>query len=676
MIRVLLTTALLVTLAPTAQAAPPEVPGQISYQGVLLDTLGEPRTGNVDLTLRIFDAPSAGTLVYKQVFAAVPLSAGVFTVRLGPAGAPTDTPANPLTTSLTDALGGDAGPTAPGRFLEVTVGLEGALARTQILTAPYALRAAAADTAVVAEVAAVADNVTEVNGLDAAVLNQLFQFGNSDLNGPPNADPSEGTADLDGDGRMNFIDDDNDGDSINDQRELSDGSNMNLVTPTLSGVEPDPVFLFDPATVTLGGLHFDPGMTVFLDGDPIASSGVTATSATIQPASGHPAGSVPIFVELPNGQRSLEETLTFSATPPPGVALGGTAGGTVSVSVRGLSQVAISSDFAYAVDTGGGGITDVSVSFNQMLNPGGFTPSQIAVAWAPDGRLVGLRCHPNASGCQVQVIRDADGDHLLEAAEDEVLLGPSYTGTTLRLWGPALAFDASGNVVAAYTMTENVANARPTVLHDRNGNGAFSAGAPERVQIETIAQASGNFGSLAIDPDGQVAYAYGLGLGGGVAAGFRVAWDRNGDGDYADVVGGTPETFTAFSTGGATQLRPCGGIAFEPSGRLAALFAEASASSLRYFRDMNDDGDLVDVEDTQVILGTPTSNCAIHGHPTTGIATAFPTLNVDRNADGDFDDATEATGVSVSGARVGVAFGSGGRAWIGGSGGALNIDPH
>jgi hypothetical protein len=293
--------------------------------------------------------------------------------------------------------------------------------------------------------------------------------------------------------------------------------------------------------------------------------------------------------------------------------------------------------------------------------------------------LVGLRCQPQLAACQIQVIRDADGDHVLDAAEDEVLLGPSYAGATggsnLRLWGPGLAFDPSGNIVAAYTMTATGGNARPTVLHDRDGNGAFSAGAPETVQIENFLQASGNFGSLAIDPSGNVAYAYGLAVESGTTAGFRVAWDRNGDGDYADTVGGTPETFTAFATGDASQNRPCGGIAFDTAGRLNALFSEPAASSVRFFRDVDDDGDFTDPGDIQTILAGPATRCAIAGHPTTGIVTAFPTLNVDRNDDGDFADPNEATGVGPGGNRVGLAFSGDGRAWIGSSNGSLNIDP-
>jgi hypothetical protein len=129
-------------VAGAASAAPPAPPPQVTYQGVLLDLLGMPQTGSVDLTIRVYDALTGGTLVYMQSFSGVPLSDGVFTVTVGPTGDAADTPADPLTTSLEDALVGDVGPTAPGRFLEVTVGTDGALARTQILTVPYALEAA------------------------------------------------------------------------------------------------------------------------------------------------------------------------------------------------------------------------------------------------------------------------------------------------------------------------------------------------------------------------------------------------------------------------------------------------------------------------------------------------------------------------------------------------------
>ena len=70
---------------------------------------------------------------------------------------------------------------------------------------------------------------------------------------PPNLDPSEGTADVDGDGTPNFIDPDNDGDGLLDANELAMGSSINLETPQIFGVTPSPVPSFTPTTVQVDG---------------------------------------------------------------------------------------------------------------------------------------------------------------------------------------------------------------------------------------------------------------------------------------------------------------------------------------------------------------------------------------------------------------------------------------
>ena len=57
--------ALVFGLGAAADAAAPEAPTTISYQGVLLDSVGDPRTGPVDLTLRLYDA--RGVLNYEAV---------------------------------------------------------------------------------------------------------------------------------------------------------------------------------------------------------------------------------------------------------------------------------------------------------------------------------------------------------------------------------------------------------------------------------------------------------------------------------------------------------------------------------------------------------------------------------------------------------------------------------
>src|SRR5262245_20520033 len=106
---------LALALGDSALAAPPEIPDRVSYSAAVPGG----GAGPVDLTIRIFDAPSSGTLLYVQDFADVPLADGAFSVMLGPTGRATDSPVDPLTTSLVTALAGDLAATAPGRFVEV-----------------------------------------------------------------------------------------------------------------------------------------------------------------------------------------------------------------------------------------------------------------------------------------------------------------------------------------------------------------------------------------------------------------------------------------------------------------------------------------------------------------------------------------------------------------------------
>ena len=248
--------------AQSVAAAPPTVPASLPYQGLLLDGLGQPRTGSVDLTLRIYDAVAGGVLVYKQSFPSVTLSDGVFTVQLGPAGEGSDAPANPLTTSLATALGGDTGPTSPLRFLEVTVGSDGPLARTQILSSAYAVRASSAATADTATSAQTADDVANVGGVAAAYVTQFFKYFAADGSDPPNDDPREGLADVDGDGLANFMDPDNDGDGLSDHEELLANSDINLVSPRITSVSPNKLFFDSSATVVVQGTGFQPGLSV------------------------------------------------------------------------------------------------------------------------------------------------------------------------------------------------------------------------------------------------------------------------------------------------------------------------------------------------------------------------------------------------------------------------------
>jgi hypothetical protein len=217
----------------TDRCRSPEVPTSIAYQGRLLDEFGEPRTGSVDLTLRIHDAVVGGTLVYRQDLPSVLLADGVFSVQLGPTGEATDSPTDPLTTILAAALMGDAGPTAPVRFIETTVGGEDPLARTQILASAYALRAwsaVSADTAT---------SSSQVGGFPSEWIAQLLTHTLADGSEPPNTDVREGLADPDGDGLANFVDPDNDNDALRDGVTLANGQSRTLAD----------AFTFEPATL-------------------------------------------------------------------------------------------------------------------------------------------------------------------------------------------------------------------------------------------------------------------------------------------------------------------------------------------------------------------------------------------------------------------------------------------
>ncbi|MEZ4332530.1 MAG: hypothetical protein R3F35_12285 [Myxococcota bacterium] len=107
--------------APTASA---QVPGQVSFQGLLLDAGGQPVTGNVDLAFALFADASGGTPLWSESHPATAVIDGVYDVALG------------STTPLTPAV--LAGTT---RHLEVTVDGETLTPRRPLLAVPYALTA-------------------------------------------------------------------------------------------------------------------------------------------------------------------------------------------------------------------------------------------------------------------------------------------------------------------------------------------------------------------------------------------------------------------------------------------------------------------------------------------------------------------------------------------------------
>src|SRR5262245_64620424 len=125
----------LFVLVPAALAVVPVPPDQVAFSAVASVA------GPYDVTARIYDAASGGTLLFKQSFTGVPEQAQHhFTVNLGPTGAAADSPTNPLTTNLRAALTGDLA-AGGGRFVELTVNADPPLARVALVLVPYAMRA-------------------------------------------------------------------------------------------------------------------------------------------------------------------------------------------------------------------------------------------------------------------------------------------------------------------------------------------------------------------------------------------------------------------------------------------------------------------------------------------------------------------------------------------------------
>ncbi|MGI9432559.1 MAG: IPT/TIG domain-containing protein, partial [Myxococcota bacterium] len=445
---------LCVALLPTvSQSAPPEIPEAVSYQGVLLDSGGLPRTGTVDLVLRIYDAATSGTLVYKQEFASVGLNAGVFSIELGPTGSSTDVPTDPLATDLATALGADAGVTAPQRFLEVTVGLEGALARTQVLTVPYALRASRADNADSADVAL---SVTTFGGLPPEVLSELYEHTNLDGVGESNAGPTEGFGDTDGDGIANFVDADNDNDGRDDTFELNAGTDPNLVTPRIDTLAPLQTFSDEPDTFQVTGANFDGSMTTTLGAEVLAISNLTSTSFDATTV-GQAPGTVPFRVELVNLESDQQDVTLIIRQPIIDMLVPNTSsvGFPVTVTVSGQNFVPGLTVLFEAQTPVPQNLTDTSFEVDLVSEPLGVYPLIVTL---PNGESTSadytfsleLGPHGLSVNPQTQLSVAAGATDYIIGAEDEY-------GVNL---GPPVAFPGEGAIAVALDSSEALAGLR------------------------------------------------------------------------------------------------------------------------------------------------------------------------------------------------------------------------
>jgi hypothetical protein len=636
-------------LAAPAFAAPPAVPAALPYQGLLLDGLGQPRTGSVDLTVRVFDALIGGALVYKQSFPAVSLADGVFSVQLGPSGEANDAPSNPLTTDLATALGGDAGATSPVRFLEVTVGTDGALSRTQILSSAYALRAtsaATADSATTATTAVTAQNASNLGGRAAGFFDQYFKNTNLDNDFPGNDDPREGLLDADGDGVANFLESDNDSDGFLDSVEIAQGSDINLTTPRALSVTPPSAFYSDVTNVTVQGAGFEPGLSVVIGSQTPAPSSITATSFNVTVGPQSP-GAVDVTVTNPNGQSSVASALfQFTSSLAHAVPLGSYQ--TTLAALPGTGVLALGGRKQYGVGT----------SAQLLLTLGSKAANgQLGMGWSASGALAAVRCRDLGSSCAVEILVDGDADRNLEE-ETGIPIETIATGSPMLL-AADVRLDASNRWLAGYVRRNITSEA--VVAHDRDGDGLFTG--PNEVSLVESALSTTTVipAESAVDASGRAALAYVTGTGS-----VRFGWDRNNDGDFVDVIGGNPEVATLSTLGSA-----CIGATFDGAGHPAVIYS--SGASVYLARDGNDDGDFADASETQVVAGIASSACDVAYKPGQPLALAYNEgtihLRLDKNNDGDFADTGEDTALDrAGGAEMELALNGVDRAFIAVSG--------
>ena len=148
-----LAVACLLVVAGTAEGAPPQ---DATYQGLLLDSVGDPLVGPVNIEVGIWDSLVGGTLLYGETHSSVALEDGVFNLLLGTGSV--------LVGSFDAELF-----VAQNRYLEVTVNTEVLVPRQPFSSVAYSLRS---DESEAAAYAATAGDADTVDGSHAAALDQ------------------------------------------------------------------------------------------------------------------------------------------------------------------------------------------------------------------------------------------------------------------------------------------------------------------------------------------------------------------------------------------------------------------------------------------------------------------------------------------------------------------------
>jgi hypothetical protein len=145
--------ACLLVVAVAAEAAPPQ---DTTYQGRLLDSVGDPLVGPVNIEIGVWDQPTGGAQLYGETHSGVALEDGVFNLLLGTGSA------------LVGSFDADLF-ASQNRYLEVIVNAEVLVPRQPFSSVAYALRSEESEEATYATTSGDADTV---DGSHAADLDQ------------------------------------------------------------------------------------------------------------------------------------------------------------------------------------------------------------------------------------------------------------------------------------------------------------------------------------------------------------------------------------------------------------------------------------------------------------------------------------------------------------------------
>lgn len=349
-----------------------QVPSLMPFQGLLLDDTGAPITNAVDLDFELFDDLTAGNSLWSESQQGVMVVDGVYSVTLG-----ANTPISP------GQLGGGLA------FLAITVDGELLTPRQQLLSVPYALKAVEAE------------NLGSVSSVFIEQMIESFPFDGSP---PGNTDPSEGTGDTDADGIPNFVDPDNDNDGIPDGTEVTAGTSINLVTPTISNVATTgPVISYLPNVLAVTGTNFDTVVSVGFGAEAPTPAQLTPTSFEITVTPDELSPALAVQVTLANGE-------TTTSAPLPIV--------NVAPVIDAISPPFVETGVAgNLVITGSGFVPGVTVQFgSQMLTPSALSATSLTIAHAaePASEASLVVFHPNGldSGPRVFQVVDLNGARL------------------------------------------------------------------------------------------------------------------------------------------------------------------------------------------------------------------------------------------------------------------------